>query len=112
MANAAGLASELSGGNDVHGSCGAETAVGGDQWEIEHDGQLDVQGVDQSQLMAPRPGADEMVTHIVALNRGSDEVTEPGLDVMGRDVTGTMQSSQGREDLGVEVRGCVQHLAR
>lgn len=55
---------ERGSGDDVRG---VQTAVGGDQCKVARDGQLDVQGVDQSQLMTPRPGADEKVTDIVAI---------------------------------------------
>jgi len=108
----AALASEASDDDDVYGGRGAETAVGGDQWEIAQDGQLDVQGVNQPQLMTPRPGADEKATDIVALDRSSDEISEPGLDLFGLEVASTMQSSQRRENLGVEVRRCVQRVTR
>lgn len=101
-----------SGDDDVHRGRGAETAVGGDQWNVTQDGQLDVQGVNEPQLMTPRPGADEKVTHVVALDRSSDEITEPGLDALGVEVAGTVQSSQRRENLGVEVRRCVKRVTR
>jgi hypothetical protein len=106
------LASEALGDYDVDGGHGAETAVGGDQGKITQDGQLDIQRVNQPQLMTPRPCADQKVIHIVALDRSSDEITEPGLDVLGLEVTSTMQSSQRRKDLGVEVRRCVQRVTR
>ena len=99
-----------SGDDHVCVGCGAETTVGGDQWKIAHDGQLDVQGVDQPQLMTPRPRADEKVTDIVALDRCSDEVTQPGLDVLGLEVASPMQSSQRRENFGLQVRRCVQRV--
>lgn len=106
------LASGSSGDDDVYGGRGAETAVGGDQWKITQDGQLDIQGVNQPQLMTPRPGADEKVTHVVSLDRSSDEITEPGLDVLGLEVASTMQSSQRSENFGVEVRRCVKRVTR
>lgn len=106
------LASGGSGDDDVYGGRGAETAVGGDQWKITQDGQLDVQGVNRPQLMAPRPGADEKVSHSVALDWSSDQVTEFGLDLIGLEVPSTMQSSQRRENLGVEVRRGMQHMTR
>ncbi len=99
---------EGSDGDDVYGRRDVETAVGGDQWKIEHDRQLDVQGVNQSELVTPRPRADEKLTDIVALDRSGAEITEPGLDVFGLEIAGTMQPSESREDLGVKVRRCVQ----
>ena len=72
MTSALKITSEGSGDDDVYGGSGVETAVGGDQWKIEHDGQLDIQGVNQPQLMTPRPGADQEATHIVTVDRSSD----------------------------------------
>jgi hypothetical protein len=108
----AALVSEGSGDDDVCSGHSEKAAVGGDQWKIAHEGQLNVQGIDQSQLMTSRPGADEKVTDIVALDRGCDEVTQLGFDVFGLEVASPMQSSQRRENLGVEVGRCVQRVAR
>ena len=97
--------SEGSGQDDVREGRGAETAVGGDQWKIAFDGQLDVQGIDQPQLMTSRPGANEKVPDIVALDRSCDEGTQFGFDTLGLEVASPMQSFQRRQNIGVEVRG-------
>lgn len=89
-----------------------ETAVRSDQWKTAQDGQPDIQRVNQAQLMTPRPGVDKKVSHTVALDGCSDEVTKFGLDVLSPQVASTMKSPQRRENLGVEVRRCVQRVTR
>lgn len=84
---------EESGGDDVCRGHGPKTAVSGDQPKIAHDGQLDVQGIDQPQLMPSRPGANDKFTDTVPLDRGCHEVTQLGFDVFGLEVTSPMQSS-------------------
>ncbi len=60
---------------------------------MERDGKLHVQGVNQTQLVTPRPRAVKKSTDIVALDRSSGERLESRLDIAGLEVARTMQSS-------------------
>lgn len=88
-----------------------QATIGGDERQSAGYGEFDVERVGQAQLVASCPCAEQEVIRRVSLNGRRGQRTQLDLNLVGAEFPGSVQPSQSREDLGIDVRGCVQAMS-
>jgi hypothetical protein len=85
--------------------------VGRDETGGELLGQLDVEGVDQTEVAAPPPCAEEQGSEEVSFDGCGGERFEPGTHLGSREAIVSLEPSESREHLGVEMGGHMEVVA-
>jgi len=85
--------------------CRCQTPIGRDQRRPHRFSQLDVQGIDETQVVAPPPCAHHQRSEEMPRCGNLRSTFDPGFDLVHRKETRSVESSQRRQDLGVEVSG-------
>lgn len=88
-----------------------ESGIGRDEHGIDTLGQLDVEGVDQTECVATIPGADQEAGQGMALDCGRRNDVEPFGHLAVGELAGAVKTAERRKHLRVEMRRDVELAA-